>query len=274
MYYTFIFSEVKYNYPLLGIKCSFIEIDKYITYFYKNGEHMGFETTLNSDYRARLQLFKKYSESFFDETVKEGNVMFPLKANRGIVFPYTPNLYFARSVNYGQMDFKGANYPIYSYINSAPPIIPLIAQFTASSKEEAQYLLATFRFLNAMTQSDFGERAIASKKFGAPPPLMQFSYLGPFGFDRVPVLLTDFNMMLSNQVDYVPVPASSTGQQPDKDGKISSGIFASAFGSKSVTYVPTDVEFTINLTPQYSPRRIRKDFSLDDMKRGKNIGFI
>jgi len=29
MYYTFIFSEVKYNYPLLAINGSFIETDKY-----------------------------------------------------------------------------------------------------------------------------------------------------------------------------------------------------------------------------------------------------
>jgi len=30
MYYTLFFSEVKYNYPLLGINGSFIETDKYI----------------------------------------------------------------------------------------------------------------------------------------------------------------------------------------------------------------------------------------------------
>ena len=37
MYYTFIFSEVKYNYPDFGINCSFIETDKYIT---TSGEKM------------------------------------------------------------------------------------------------------------------------------------------------------------------------------------------------------------------------------------------
>jgi len=31
MYYTFIFSEVKYNYPDFRINGSFIETDKYIT---------------------------------------------------------------------------------------------------------------------------------------------------------------------------------------------------------------------------------------------------
>jgi hypothetical protein len=28
------------------------------------------------------------------------------------------------------------------------------------------------------------------------------------------------------------------------------------------------------MVPQYSPRRVRKDFSLDQMRLGRNIGFI
>lgn len=246
------------------------------------------ETTANndnskdSDYRARLQLFKKYADELWGgkgqgplaQPLPESSVMHPLKANRGIVFPYTPNIYYARSASYGSMEFKGANFPIYSYVNSQPPIIPIIAQFTASSKEEARYLLAVFRFLNVMTQSDFGERSLKSGVYGRPPPLMQFSYLGPFGFDRVPVILTDFNVLFTNTVDYVPVEHGIAEVKTGDDGTFKSDTFVSAFGKKQVTYVPVDVEFTINLTPQYSPRRIRKDFSLDDMKRGANIGFI
>tara|TARA_Y100001972_G_C7651357_1_gene327589 strand:+ start:311 stop:1021 length:711 start_codon:yes stop_codon:yes gene_type:complete len=229
----------------------------------------------NSDYRARLQLFRKYADTIWggkgeaplDKPMSDSSVMAPLKANRGIIFPYTPNIYYARSANYGMMDFKGANFPIYSFVNSSPPVIPLIAQFTATSKEEAKYLLAVLRFLNVMVQADFGEQSVSNGTFGRPPPLMQFSYMGPFGFDRVPCILTDFNVMFPNTVDYVPVEHGivDTG---NKDG------FTSAFGDKEVTYVPTDCEFTINLTPQYSPRRIRKDYNLDDMKRGANIGFI
>ena len=41
------------------------------------------------DYRARLQLYAKNSNLFFDS--QSVNVMTPLEANRGIVFPYTPN---------------------------------------------------------------------------------------------------------------------------------------------------------------------------------------
>lgn len=221
----------------------------------------------NSDFRARLQLFKKHNDEFFKD-VSTGNVMEPLKANRGIVFPYTPNIYFARAANYGQMEFKGSNYPIYSYVNSTPPVIPLIATFTASSKEEAKYLLAAFRFLNTMTQSNFGERTLANGTYGRPPPLLQFSYLGPMGFDRVPCVLTDFNVMFANTVDYVPV------EHAINDDAEQSDTFVSSFGKKNVTYVPTDCEFTINLQPQYSPRRIRKDYDLDAMKRGRGIGFI
>ena len=97
----------------------------------------------NSDFRARLQLFKKHNDEFFKD-VSTGNVMEPLKANRGIVFPYTPNIYFARAANYGQMEFKGSNYPIYSYVNSTPPVIPLIATFTASTSNIPKSLTGIF----------------------------------------------------------------------------------------------------------------------------------
>jgi hypothetical protein len=216
----------------------------------------------NSDYRARLQLYKKNSDMFFDK--EKENVMTPLQANRGVVFPYTPNLFLSRSANYGQMDFKGSNFPIYTYINSTPPVLPLIASFTATTKEEAKYMLAAWRFFNILTQSDFGEQAVKGKRYGQPPPVLQFSYMGPFGFDRVPVLLTDFNVIIGNNVDMVPV--EHPVNQDLKGG--------SAFGDKEVTYMPVDVEFTINMVPQYSPRRVRKDFSLDQMRLGRNIGFI
>ncbi len=218
-------------------------------------------TSSNSDYRARLQLYKKNADTFF---ANETNVLTPLKANRGVVFPYTPNIFLSRSANYGSMDFKGANFPVYTYMNSSPPMLPLIVQFTATTKEEAKYMLAAWRFFNILTQSDFGEQAVLTKKAGSPPPVLQFSYLGPFGFDRVPVLMTDFNVIIGNNVDMVPV------EHPVSQDFIE----ASAFSKKNVTFMPVEVEFTINMVPQYSPRRVRKDFNLDSMRQGRNIGFL
>jgi hypothetical protein len=213
------------------------------------------------DYRARLQLFKKFGEKFFAD---DNNVLTPLKANRGVVFPYTPNLYIARQTEYGEMAFKGANYPIYAYVQSRPPIIPIIATFTASTQEEAMYSLAAWRFFNVLTQSDFGLNAVAQGVYGRPPPILEFSYMGPFGFDRVPVILNDFNVIFGNNVEMVPVPHSINDSFKS----------ASAFGDKQVTYVPVEMEFTINLAIQYSPRRVRKDFDLDAMRKGRNIGFL
>ena len=218
-------------------------------------------TSSNSDYRARLQLYKKNADTFF---ANETNVLTPLKANRGVVFPYTPNIFLSRSANYGSMDFKGANFPVYTYMNSSPPMLPLIVQFTATTKEEAKYMLAAWRFFNILTQSDFGEQAVLNGKAGSPPPVLQFSYLGPFGFDRVPVLMTDFNVIIGNNVDMVPV------EHPVSQDFIE----ASAFSKKNVTFMPVEVEFTINMVPQYSPRRVRKDFNLDSMRQGRNIGFL
>ena len=35
-----------------------------------------------------------------------------------------------------------------------------------------------------------------------------------------------------------------------------------------------DLEMTITVLPQYSPRRTRRLFDLDNMRKGGNIGFI
>ncbi len=217
------------------------------------------------DYRARLQLYGAFAKKFFDKA-KE-NVLTPLIANRGVVFPYTPSIYISRTANYGNMEFKGSNFPIYNYVNSQPPMIPIIAQFTCTSQEEAKYTLAVYRFLHLITQSDFGERSVNDRTFGRPPPILQFSYMGPFGFDRVPCVCTDWNMIIGNSVDMVPVEHPVLPLSADAP-------FTSAFGDKTVTYMPVELEMQINMVPQYSPRRIRKDYSLDDMRKGKNIGFI
>lgn len=227
---------------------------------------MAFENNKSRDidYRARLQLYGKFAKTFFADNE---NVLSPLKVNRGIVFPYTPSIYISRNANYGDLQFKGANFPVYTFVNSSPPMIPIIAQFTCTSQEEAQYTLAVFRFLNIISQADFGERAVQQQIFGRPPPVLQFSYMGPFGFDRVPCVLTDFNTVIGNSVDMVPVEHPVMPLKEELP-------FVSAFGDKTVTYMPVEMELQINLVPQYSPRRVRKDFSLDDMRKGKNIGFI
>ena len=157
-------------------------------------------------------------------------------------------------------------------MSSMPPTLPIQVPYTVTNQEEGKYLLAMLQFLKVSTKAQFGESAVKSGKFGRPPPVLEFSYLGPHGYDRVPVVVNDVNYIMGNNVDYIPVPHST----------VKDDTFVSAFKkvageggeAAGVTYVPNDLELTITVMPQYSPRRIRRRFDLDGIRTGKNIGFI
>jgi hypothetical protein len=78
---------------------------------------------------------------------------------------------------------------------------------------------------------------------------------------------------MPNTVDYIPVSHNSL-TTADHQTAFTSEVAEGGNTSGSVTYVPTDVEFTITLQAQYSPRRLRRKFDLDAMRQGKSIGFI
>ena len=236
---------------------------------------IGKNDKLDHDWRARLQVMRNNVEEFFgasssdpdQNTASDQNILDPLKNDRGIMFQYQPSIFIAYSATYDTQTFQGSNYPLHTYMNSMPPTLPIQVPYTATNHEEARYLLAMLHFLKVSTKAQFGEQAVVTSKFGRPPPVLEFSYLGPHGYDRVPVVINDVNFIMMNNVDYIPVHHKKVIDQNNK----------SAFNSSQdgmTTYVPTDLEFTITLMPQYSPRRIRRKFDLDGMRQGKNIGFI
>lgn len=242
---------------------------------------LGRNKNLDIDWRARLQVMRANKDNFFPDSMNDSDILRPLKADRGIVFQYQPSMFVAYSATYDTQQFQGTNYPLHTFMMSSPPTLPVQAQYTASTQEEAKYLLAMMHFLKLSTKANFGEAAVKSKKFGAPPPVLEFSYLGPQGYDRVPVVVNDVNFIYENNVDYIPVQHNiiKTGatfvsafktQTTSEEGATTNNAGEAA----GVTYVPTDIQFTVTLMPQYSPRRQRRLFDLDQMRKGGNIGFI
>jgi hypothetical protein len=232
---------------------------------------IGKNSFLDTDWRARLQVMRANKDDFFGKEVAESDLMFPLKDDRGIVFQYQPSMFIAYAATYDTQVFQGSNYPLHTYMSSTPPTIPIQVQYSCTNQEEARYLLAMMQFLKVSTKSQFGEMAVMNNKVGRPPPVLEFSYLGPHGYDRVPVVINDVNFIMVNNVDYIPVAHPSVQSKHHVSAFKSE---SSEGGSATVTYVPTDIDMTITCLPQYSPRRIRRTFNLDDMRQGKNIGFI
>jgi len=108
-------------------------------------------------------------------------------------------------------------------------------------------------FLKICTKAYFGDTAVASGDFGTPPPVMLFEYLGDHGFNKVPVVVTNYSMQLADDVDYVPVVVND-----------------------QTTFVPSKTNITITLTPTYTPHKLRRRFDLNAVKTGRAYkdGFI
>lgn len=205
------------------------------------------------DWRARLRPKDGGIERFYGQIDRGDTLLRPLKESKGIVWQYTPNIFLSGSAEYSETLMQGMNYPINTYISSRPPDIPITADFSANDIYEARYLLAIMSFLKICTKAAFGDDAVARGTAGTPPPVLLFEYLGDHGFNKVPVVITNWSMQLPDNVDYVPVQVNS-----------------------QITYVPTLTNIMINLKPQYTPHKLRRRFSVEGITSGAQYtdGFI
>lgn len=202
------------------------------------------------DWRARLRPKKGGEDQFYqagagDPNKFEDHLMRPIQESGGMVWQYTPTIYMSASANYNAAHMQGMNYPINTYINSTPPEIPVSSDWTANNIYEARYLLAVMTFLKVATKGYFGDVSVENGTYGTPPPVLLFEYLGDHGFNKVPCVVSNYNLQLPDDVDYVPVEVQGT-----------------------VTYVPTRTNIMVNLTPTYTPHKLRRRFSIEDITNG------
>ena len=106
-------------------------------------------------------------------------------------------------------------------------------------------------FIKIASKGYFGDKAVQDGDYGTPPPVLLFEYLGEHGFNKIPVVITNYTIQYPDDVDYVPV----------------------TFGDK-VTYVPARSNIMVNLSPAYTPHRVRRNFSLHNVANGTLPGFI
>ena len=227
-------------------------------------------TDITVNRRARLGPAFRALDEVLGELRDCDNILNPLRKTSGIIFPYTPNVMTGGIANYGQFHFTHSNYPHYQYQNSQPDAIQVTGEFTAQTNEEARYMLAVFRFLRASTMIEFGTQAAQTGKAGTPPPVLRFNYMGGHMFNNVPVVVTTFNYILENDVDYVEVqlPGSRGGRTITEEFNGESIIVA----NENRTYVPTLITISVQLQVQPNPRAVRDNFNLDDFKSGRLIG--
>jgi hypothetical protein len=216
----------------------------------------------DQDWRVSLSMPQQIKEIIGGEKT----LLDPLKrtGNR-LVFPYTPTILASHSANWNPMQPVHTNYPFYAYENSRVDQMTITAHFYVQNQQEAQYWVAAVHYLRSMTKMSYG----LSPNKGAPPPVVRLNGYGDFTFKDVPVLITNFQFDLKEDVDYISTQLSATGEESvSADGDISkTGTYA---------WAPTESLITVGIVPQYS-RTKQAQFDLADfIKNGgtKGSGFI
>ena len=215
------------------------------------------------DWRVSLSI----PQQIQDIIQNQKSLLDPLKATGNkMVFPYTPTILVGQSANWNPMQPVHTNYPFYAYENSRVDQMTISAHFYVQNEMEARYWVACVHYLRSMTKMSYG----LSPNKGAPPPVVRLNGYGDYTFKDVPVVITNFQFDLKEDVDYISTRLSSE-ESGTADGPPS-------VSSKGGTYAwaPTESLLTIGIVPQYSRTRQAQFDLADFVKNGgtKGSGFI
>ena len=243
------------------------------------------------DWRIRLQLAQQ--ANYLYNTAVEGDLLYPLKATSGVIFPYTPQINISYRANYDPSDLTHTNYKQYFYKNSSVEEIQITADFTAQDTTEALYMLAVIHFFKSVTKMFYGKDA--NPRAGTPPPLCYLLGYGQYQFSDHPIVLTSFQYNLPTDVDYIRAGSTTqwAGQNVSayaaKDTGSAAGLVAkiralssrvpiggiskdptwNSLSNSAATYVPTKIQLSLNALPVVTRADISNNFSLEKYASGE-----
>lgn len=201
----------------------------------------------DNDTRVRLSLSPNSGQILYKSF--NNKLLEPLNDTDGILFPYTPTISVSHTAQYTGMHPTHSNYVQHSYNASSVDAISIDGYFTANNADEARYVFAVLHFLRSAYKMFFGNDNLR----GTPPPVLRLSGYGPFNYNSVPVVLTNFSEIMAADRDYIEVPLASA---PD---------------SATKTMIPTYMNVTMTLSPLYTKDQI-SNFGLESFARGDLIG--
>ena len=235
------------------------------------------------DWRIRLSLAG--SSNYLYKVATKSDILYPLIATDGVVFPYSPTINSSYRANYDPAELTHSNYKMFFYKNSSVDDISITADFTAQDTAEANYMLAVIHFFKSATKMFYGQDT--SPRAGTPPPLLYLTGYGLHQFQKHPLLLTTFSYNLPNDVDYIRAGSnaqwggvsiaqmtSGSSTRLGSSGLAPGGVakpaaFSGLASQDKVTYVPTKLSLTLTLSPVVTRNDISKNFSLKDYAAGK-----
>jgi len=246
------------------------------------------------DWRVRLHLAPEANAKYLYNVATAGDILFPLKQTKGVIFPYTPGINVQYIGGYTPSEIVHSNYKILQYKGSSVDQVTITCEFTAQDNSEANYLLAVIHFFKSVTKMFYGNDQNPNP--GVPPPLCYLTGLGQFQFNNHALVVSGFTYDLPTDVDYIrssapttisgtPVNAYNQGVGAADTatnrtavngvpigGKPAAPMFnqqSTYLSNSNVTYVPTKMKMTITCLPVVSRNEVSKNFSLRDYATGK-----
>jgi len=198
--------------------------------FQSTGQPIEVKATPKNDWRVRINCqWNQFNSKLFKRLEDTG----------GMIWPYIPEVTVSTTANYSQQDAVHTNYPFLAYKNSQVDDIQITGEFSAENSVDAEYWIAATTFLKTATKMFYG----ASDNAGNPPIICQLSGYGASIFNNVPVVITNFNVRLSEDVNYVKYNATNT-------------------------WVPVLSTIAVTCKPIYSRSKLR-EFSIQSYARGE-----
>ena len=254
------------------------QLNTHATWTVRNGQtDFRVKVTLPSESDLNNIFFGGSRQQFKNNKQKSPNeVLWPLASEGGVIFPLTPSIIIQHAATYNPMALTHSNYNFNSYAHSEIPSFTVTGEFPVQNSEDAQYWVAMLHFFRSVTKMFFGGANDSLK--GNPPPILQLNGYGSYVFNNVPVVVTNFNVDMRADVDYI----CTTQQGNAGDAEYTT------YGNKQTiitnpdknsTWAPALSTVTLQLQPVYSKESIKK-FNMRDFVNGRlngrsnEVGFI
>jgi hypothetical protein len=210
------------------------------------------------DWRVKLTI-PADAPSRLKELLFDNEVLGPLAKGdnpvNGIIWPITPSIIYSAASNYNSLSQVHSNYPFQAYQNSQPNDINIIGDFIVQNSEDAKYWVAAIGFLRSVHKMFFGG---AEQDYrGNPPPILHLSGYGDQMFNKIPVVLNQWNVELRAGVDYICTQQQPYGGSAPQVGRPHLQNITSV-DDVPATWAPTISMVSVMITPIYSRDSIKK----------------
>ena len=238
------------------------------------------KVTLPAESSLNQTFFGGSRQQFLNNRGKSNNqLLAPLAEEGGVTFPLTPSIIIQHAASYNAMAVTHNNYPFYAYSSSEVPSFTITGEFPVQNYEDAQYWVAMLHFFRSVTKMFFGGDDALK---GNPPPILQLSGYGNHVFNNVPVVVTNFNVDMRADVDYI---CTTQNTRVNEGGinllalynDLNPGLVSNP--NSNSTWAPALSTVTLQLQPIYSRESVKKfnmrDFVNGNLSGGGNkVGYI